>query len=31
MSNLFLELMDQVLREGLAVIEGLDDEDLEEE
>jgi hypothetical protein len=31
MTNEFLELMDQVLREGLAAIDALDDEDLEEE
>jgi hypothetical protein len=31
MTNEFLELMDQVLREGLAAIDALDDEDLEED
>jgi hypothetical protein len=31
MSNLFLELMDQILEEGLAAIDALDDDDLEEE
>ena len=31
MKNEFLELMDQVLKEGLAVIDTLDEDDLEEE
>jgi hypothetical protein len=31
MSNVFLDLMDQILQEGLAAIDALDDEDLEEE
>jgi hypothetical protein len=31
MSNTFLDLMDQILQEGLAAIDALDDEDLEEE
>jgi hypothetical protein len=31
MSNLFLDLMDQILEEGLAAIDALDDDDLEEE
>lgn len=31
MSNVFLDLMDQILEEGLAVIDALDEDDLEEE
>jgi hypothetical protein len=31
MSNIFLDLMDQILEEGLAAIDALDDDDLEEE
>ena len=31
MSNIFLDLMDQILEEGLAVIDALDEDDLEEE
>jgi hypothetical protein len=31
MSNTFLDLMDQILKEGLAAIDALDDDDLEEE
>jgi hypothetical protein len=31
MSNLFLDLMDQILEEGLAAIDALDEDDLEEE
>jgi hypothetical protein len=31
MTNEFLELMDRVLREGLAAIDALDEDDLEEE
>jgi hypothetical protein len=31
MSNVFLDLMDQILQEGLAAIDALDEDDLEEE